>query len=464
MKKLILLLLFAMVALVSVAQPTMAYSNIFENSDYTDKKIVFLGDSVTYGTGVTEHSDRFADIVSYTLQFETYINMGVSGSSIAERVGETDSFLERAPSIPVDADYVVILGGFNDYINDVPIVDFTADIAAMLTAVEVAAPNALIILMTPYDATISSLPSSTVNVEGLALSDYVDVMIAAGDQTADTTPVINLLDLNGLIGFDASDGAADTAEYTLDGLHTNIAGNERIANILLSYFSGDNLLDATTWTDGYYINSGTATAHPSSYSSLIPVEAGKSYVLYNITAADDPMTMFGQYHDENGDYVSNIDSTIDNIYKVFTVPDTVEFVRVNAQYDDDYKAIVFLRELENYETFIVTFATDGGSAVAPQILEVGLTATLPDEPVKTGYSFVGWYSDTELTTIYDFDDIVTDDLILHAKWALPTSSSLVAPSEDTALFGLAWYWWAVIAISAYGLLGTKQGRKYIGLK
>ena len=68
----------------------------------------------------------------------------------------------------------------------------------------------------------------------------------------------------------------------------------------------------------------------------------------------------------------------------------------------------------------VTFDSQGGSDVAPQTVTPGGTATKPADPTRDGYTFDGWYSDSELTTAYDFTAAVTTDLTLHAKWSLNT--------------------------------------------
>jgi len=68
------------------------------------------------------------------------------------------------------------------------------------------------------------------------------------------------------------------------------------------------------------------------------------------------------------------------------------------------------------EEFTVTFDSNGGSAVASQTVIDGDLATEPLDPSLTGYSFAGWYSDSELTTLYSFTSAVTADITLYAKW------------------------------------------------
>ncbi len=67
-------------------------------------------------------------------------------------------------------------------------------------------------------------------------------------------------------------------------------------------------------------------------------------------------------------------------------------------------------------SYTVTFASNGGSAVASQAVDAGGTVRVPDEPVKTGFAFAGWCSDSACTSLYDFDAPVAANLVLYAKW------------------------------------------------
>ena len=66
--------------------------------------------------------------------------------------------------------------------------------------------------------------------------------------------------------------------------------------------------------------------------------------------------------------------------------------------------------------FTVTFETNGGSEVAPQGVLRGALVKEPVSPFKAGMMFAGWYTDAELTQLYDFNAPVTSDLTLYAKW------------------------------------------------
>ncbi len=69
-----------------------------------------------------------------------------------------------------------------------------------------------------------------------------------------------------------------------------------------------------------------------------------------------------------------------------------------------------------YET--VTFASEGGTAVASQTVLRGQTAAAPAAPTKVGYTFGGWFAEGA-TTAFDFTNApITESLTLTAKWEL----------------------------------------------
>ena len=80
---------------------------------------------------------------------------------------------------------------------------------------------------------------------------------------------------------------------------------------------------------------------------------------------------------------------------------------------------------------VVTFM-NGSSQYAMQV--VNDKASAPDTPVKSGYTFGGWYKDSTLQTPWDFaNDTVTADTTLYAKWnAIVYSDPTYAVSAPAA--------------------------------
>ena len=67
----------------------------------------------------------------------------------------------------------------------------------------------------------------------------------------------------------------------------------------------------------------------------------------------------------------------------------------------------------NILTYTVSFNSYGGSSVESQVVKKGETATMPENPTKEGYEFVGW----ELNGYaYDFGSPITKDITLVARW------------------------------------------------
>lgn len=64
-------------------------------------------------------------------------------------------------------------------------------------------------------------------------------------------------------------------------------------------------------------------------------------------------------------------------------------------------------------SFVVKFDTDGGNKISSQTLKKNEKVKKPDDPVKEGHIFLGWYVKGKE---YNFDSKVTKDLKLVAKW------------------------------------------------
>lgn len=96
---------------------------------------------------------------------------------------------------------------------------------------------------------------------------------------------------------------------------------------------------------------------------------------------------------------------------------------MKATVNDDYSAISltynnvsmsFLRRV----MYRVSFDTASGSEVAALDVLNGKTVNKPNDPVREGYSFLGWYKDDAYTAPFMFgSDIVSSAMTLYAHWA-----------------------------------------------
>ncbi len=70
----------------------------------------------------------------------------------------------------------------------------------------------------------------------------------------------------------------------------------------------------------------------------------------------------------------------------------------------------------NVNILTVTFVVNGGSEIQPLTVEYGSTITLPNDPVKSGFTFDGWYVDEACTELFSSFSALTSDITLYAKY------------------------------------------------
>ena len=90
-------------------------------------------------------------------------------------------------------------------------------------------------------------------------------------------------------------------------------------------------------------------------------------------------------------------------------------------------------------TVTVSFDTNGGSGtIPPQTVNAGSVISQPTDPVRTGYVFKGWYTDTAGTYLWNFTVPVTAHITLYAGWdfgvnPLPVITSVVIDKNHVSV-------------------------------
>lgn len=440
-----------MVAVLLTASSVFAYPGIGVDTDYSDKKIVFFGDSVTTGANVTLEVDRWTYIVAEELGM-TGVNMGVGGSKLAQAVGSTDSLLERVTSVPADADYVIVLAGVNDHAHDIPAADFSADAATIIDTLVALNADVEIIILSPFrfDTTDPD------NQEGLNIADYAALLKA--EVHAEASRRVSFVP-NTAYGWDFDDAAQKAKYATASGNHINIAGNRWFADFIISYFKGTNLLDGVVFENVGYVQGGNQSSNATyEFTNYLPIEEGKSYVYSAQGLNATSLGVYGSFFDKDREYLSDIPSANSkSANTVFTAPVGAEYVILNTlASSDDTEA--FLRKLDNYITYQVTFNSNGGSAVAQQVLEVDDEITKPSNPTRTGYTFAGWYADEDLTTLYDFDDqtALTDDTTLYAKWLVNSTGGGLIQDPAVSQWSIIILGLVVVGLAVFAFTPKKK--------
>lgn len=75
------------------------------------------------------------------------------------------------------------------------------------------------------------------------------------------------------------------------------------------------------------------------------------------------------------------------------------------------------------KTYTVTFDSNGGSQVSPQVITENERAVKPADPSKEGCIFEGWYTAATDGAQFDFNMAITSDLTLYAHWNNPNPNN-----------------------------------------
>ena len=153
---------------------------------------------------------------------------------------------------------------------------------------------------------------------------------------------------------------------------------------------------AVNWTNVYaYAWSGSIN---NSWPGTLMTNTGKTYngtPIYSVKLYCTYATII--FNQGNGTNQSGDQTTSGNEGKIF-----------------DYKNNKWL----NYTYDVtVTFDANGhGTAPSAKTILKGNKVTAPTEPIASGYTFGGWYTDKNCTSAFDFNTAITDDKTLYAKW------------------------------------------------
>lgn len=202
--------------------------------DFSDKKIVCLGDSITAATNLEDLEDyqqySYPAYLKELLGAGSVENLGIGGSSIG-RYWE-NAFVDRYKDIPQDADIILVMGGTNDgfcvsqeefgTMEERKERTFIGDLDELMRGLKEDYPEAKIIFVTPLPNVLHDMLRKE--------RDYLlpQSMIANAMKTLGEEYEIPVIDLYGSNLLDSHD-AAVIYNYMPDGVHCNQQGYKVLA-------------------------------------------------------------------------------------------------------------------------------------------------------------------------------------------------------------------------------------------
>ena len=209
--------------------------------DIKNKKINFMGDSITAGVGTSSKEAMFVNLIG--ADGAVVRNYGISGTRLAKQQDKNDgydkSFCERFDSMDKDADLVIVFGGTNDYghgdapfgdENDTEYTTFCGACNWFMNEFENTYKNAKLLFLTPIHRENENAPSTA---NSLPLSAYVNAIKSIAKKH--DVSVLDLYDKCEIY----PDDPKSKEKYCPDGLHPNDAGNALIKNLIVDYIKNN---------------------------------------------------------------------------------------------------------------------------------------------------------------------------------------------------------------------------------
>jgi uncharacterized repeat protein (TIGR02543 family) len=97
----------------------------------------------------------------------------------------------------------------------------------------------------------------------------------------------------------------------------------------------------------------------------------------------------------------------------FLNPELTETVSLKTPIE---KSITLYAKWRALSSYTITYNSNGGTAVSPLTISEIQTVSAPTSPIMEGHSFINWYTDEGLTSLFVFNQTITQNITLYAKW------------------------------------------------
>ena len=105
---------------------------------------------------------------------------------------------------------------------------------------------------------------------------------------------------------------------------------------------------------------------------------------------------------------------------------------VNSPYE--VTSNITLYALWSINQYTISFESNGGSNVPSITQDYNSVVLEPTEPTKEGYTFGGWYSDSEFLTAFVFNNLPAENINIYAKWNINSYTLQYIDDDGTVLY------------------------------
>ena len=146
------------------------------------------------------------------------------------------------------------------------------------------------------------------------------------------------------------------------------------------------------------------------------------------------------YETNGSSIIDPIDINISNIGDAYVTPVKLGYTFIgwfNEDLNVEYEVNTFPGEdatlYAKWEIlqFIVIFLETKEDEASGQLVDYNSLVVEPSEPINNDFNFIGWYSDSELTSPYNFNSPVLENKTIYAKWEIRNLTVTFIPSRPS---------------------------------
>ena len=134
------------------------------------------------------------------------------------------------------------------------------------------------------------------------------------------------------------------------------------------------------------------------------------------------------FNTDGGTTIQSIERDFDSLLNLPADPEKSGHTFMNWYLDAQYQTVLNFQTMPANDVtlyarfelnqYAIDFVTNGGNVIPSMDVNYNTNIQLPEDPTRTGYSFLNWYLDESLTEVFDLVDMPEEDLTLYAAWQI----------------------------------------------
>ncbi|MDY0063990.1 MAG: leucine-rich repeat protein [Bacilli bacterium] len=196
---------------------------------------------------------------------------------------------------------------------------------------------------------------------------------------------------------------SNTYTVTFDGAGGTLISGEESHSVLY----GSSAIPPVYVKEGYVLEKYDIDYEVITSDRIITARWLKTY---NVTFAGDGGTLI------SGDEMQTIvegNSAVPPLYE----KEHYELVGWSQSFEN-INSDITITALWTINQYSIAFVSNGGTDVDTITQDYNTAVSAPSAPTKEGYSFSGWYEDSELSNPYTFTTMPSESITLYAKWTI----------------------------------------------